>query len=567
MKTTADQLRSVASSDVADTSVSSMDSDVFISGSTLTDATGAHSSCANHSGGNNPAASAPADPPPRARPSACVFVASLCSWQSDEMLAVSVTKCFAQWGHLTGVKVLRDTCNRPYAFVQYGTNAECDLAVKRGHNYQLGERRIRCEYARVNRTIFVTTATILDETQVRESLAAFGEVEALASSNSLGLVFNESCEKRSSHWLCKFAYREDAILAYASLPNDTFVRADWARNIEKGDLRYARVDNGGTRTTGPRTKKEFCIDRFSVYVSPLRLQCREREVLDRFMAHGRIAKLEMATKRDSCYAFIRYESDASAARAVEQENHSQFQDRTLHVRYREVDHSPGAAYDSGIVLAPAPIAKRATADISGERGADSYYSGDEPGARSFSGKSYGRYPGGYRPEYRARTKSQYQDWPFPVILQGSEKKENGQPLSSAAIGVSLERVRNASHVDHGARAEAEEARSDDETPGESAGNHTLANVSETQSAKAVSPRSPSAHAKKFNLQAPTFQYYTYFPPMHQAQHEYASPGSASGYYHPQYYPMPPYEMPPVNSVQYPMSQYPYYYPSGSSYNH
>lgn len=70
----------------------------------------------------------------RGRPSACVFVASLCSTLSDDELSISVTNHFQQWGSLATVKVLRDTCNRPYAFVQYTTDEQSKLAIEKGHN-------------------------------------------------------------------------------------------------------------------------------------------------------------------------------------------------------------------------------------------------------------------------------------------------------------------------------------------------------------------------------------------------------------------------------------------------
>ena len=42
-------------------------------------------------------------------------------------------------GTLATVKVLRDTCNRPYAFVQYTTDSDSKLAIEKGHNSVLTE--------------------------------------------------------------------------------------------------------------------------------------------------------------------------------------------------------------------------------------------------------------------------------------------------------------------------------------------------------------------------------------------------------------------------------------------
>ena len=66
----------------------------------------------------------------RGRPSACVFVASLCSTTADDDLCVSVTNLFEKWGKITRVKVLRDTRNRPYAFVQYTNDKDAAAASK-----------------------------------------------------------------------------------------------------------------------------------------------------------------------------------------------------------------------------------------------------------------------------------------------------------------------------------------------------------------------------------------------------------------------------------------------------
>lgn len=56
----------------------------------------------------------------------------------------------------TEVKVLVDTKNRPYAFVQYKTEKEAKFAIKVAQGALLNNRPIRCEHARVNRTLFLS---------------------------------------------------------------------------------------------------------------------------------------------------------------------------------------------------------------------------------------------------------------------------------------------------------------------------------------------------------------------------------------------------------------------------
>lgn len=49
-----------------------------------------------------------------------------------------------------------DSKNRPYAFVQYQTEKEAKEAIKNAQGALLNNRPIRCEPARVNRTLFLT---------------------------------------------------------------------------------------------------------------------------------------------------------------------------------------------------------------------------------------------------------------------------------------------------------------------------------------------------------------------------------------------------------------------------
>lgn len=96
------------------------------------------------------------------RPSSCVFVASLNAALSDDQLNNSVTRHFSQWGSICFVKVLRDLCERPYAFVQFNTDDDAKNAITHGQGSFLDHRYIRCEPARVNRTLFIyqsSTAT------------------------------------------------------------------------------------------------------------------------------------------------------------------------------------------------------------------------------------------------------------------------------------------------------------------------------------------------------------------------------------------------------------------------
>ena len=82
-------------------------------------------------------------------------------------------------GHISHSQVLRDTCNRPYAFVQYTTDSDSKLAIEKGHNSVLDGRNIRCEAAKVNRTLFVSSKSFLSKSIIRDRLSNFGEIEEL----------------------------------------------------------------------------------------------------------------------------------------------------------------------------------------------------------------------------------------------------------------------------------------------------------------------------------------------------------------------------------------------------
>lgn len=59
-------------------------------------------------------------------------------------------------GNKPDIKVLKDNRNRPYAFVQFETVDEAKTALKKVHGFILNRRPLRCERARVNRTIFIS---------------------------------------------------------------------------------------------------------------------------------------------------------------------------------------------------------------------------------------------------------------------------------------------------------------------------------------------------------------------------------------------------------------------------
>ncbi|KAI3405539.2 hypothetical protein KGF56_001557 [Candida oxycetoniae] len=287
----------------------------------------------------------------RGRPSACVFVASLRSTMTDDDLCISVTDHFQKWGPLATVKVLRDTSNRPYAFVQYLKEEDSKLAIEMGHNSLLNGRNIRCEAAKVNRTLFFTAKSFVSEEYIRKILDRFGEIEELVPSNSRGQIFSDfsSTSRGHKNWYCKFVYRDDAIKAFASLTEEGVYKIDWAQNIDKSN----QASDNSDADSKVEIKVKF--DKFSVFVGQLSPDVSEAELRKRFERHGEITNLNLVKKVNNTFAFISFKNESSAASSVEAENHSMLSGKTMHVQYREVQVRTKTTKNFSVALAPPPI--------------------------------------------------------------------------------------------------------------------------------------------------------------------------------------------------------------------
>ncbi|CAN6609400.1 hypothetical protein TRVA0_004S01134 [Trichomonascus vanleenenianus] len=262
----------------------------------------------------------------RGRPSSCVFVASLSAAHSDDHLCLSVKNHFEKWGEITLVKVLRDQVNRPYAFVQYTSDQDAAAALAGAQHNTLDGRTIRVEPAKVNRTLYITPLkeSLADEEVVSDFLSQFGEVEELVYSPvPLGAV------RRNKNWFAKFAYRDDAIRAYASLRLDSSWSAEWTQNLES-------------------PTEHNVIDKLSIFVGQLDSRVTREMLVERFGRHGEVVDCNLIIRhndpkygdlvRNTSFAFIKFSCEQAAAEAVEQENHTIFMDKTIHVQYRELYH-------------------------------------------------------------------------------------------------------------------------------------------------------------------------------------------------------------------------------------
>ncbi|KAI8088556.1 hypothetical protein BDF21DRAFT_460674 [Thamnidium elegans] len=241
---------------------------------------------------------------------------------SDAELTSSVSRHFERWGALLGVKVLKDSQKRPYAFVQFESEQDCRTALKEAPGTVINGRTIRCEPARFLQT----------------QLAKFGELEDVTVVQPQG---------RFHFAFIKYKYRNDAITAYLTLKGNIgdikdqrhpwFV--EWASNIDinnmypLGHMMYRYLDKR------------------SLFVGNLHVSTCEAELRDAFEKYGTVENVYVIHKTYSqrakrVFAFIRYNNESAATTAIEHENGKLWKDRIIRVCYREHYYSSPYAYSS-----------------------------------------------------------------------------------------------------------------------------------------------------------------------------------------------------------------------------
>lgn len=317
----------------------------------------------------NPQQSTTATGEVRNRPSSCVFVASLAASLTDDELSLSVTNHFKQWGELALVKVLRDSSNRPYAFVQYSNDKDAKKALKHGQHSILDGRAIRCEPAKVNRTLYIATTSGSDIPikEIKDILTSFGEIEQIIGNNDN--AYRKSNLNKA--WFCQFAFRDDAIRAYANLRLSLNWVVEWAQNIESPTDSVERSvsfsdDSTNAKTTNNKYSTNFIdestpevvIDNFSIFIGQLDSKVTKDKLVERFSRHGKVIDCTLVLRPGNNFAFIKFDSEQAAASAVEKENHTVFLEKTMHVQYRELHHKKASSFHSfapRLNLAPPPV--------------------------------------------------------------------------------------------------------------------------------------------------------------------------------------------------------------------
>ncbi|KAI8374909.1 hypothetical protein BD560DRAFT_87641 [Blakeslea trispora] len=280
-------------------------------------------------------------------PAACVFVASLSKDVPDTELQSDVYQHFLQWGTLSSVKVLKDWLKRPYAFVQFERTEDSKRAIKEAPGTILHGRSIRCEPARVNRSIcLVSFSQPFHKKFIHSALSTFGEIEEINILQPHGKFHST---------VVKFRYREDAIKAYLALKFSDFEQinryqqkwfVEWASNMDADNL-YGICSN------------ECRLDKSSVFVGNLPQCTQQEELHNLFDSYGKVLHVHLVQKPYNRYpektkfAFIKYQHPFEAARAIDQENGNIFKGKTLRVSYRQ-HYQRNSCYPNNKTLTPMP---------------------------------------------------------------------------------------------------------------------------------------------------------------------------------------------------------------------
>ncbi|ORZ05065.1 hypothetical protein BCR42DRAFT_428629 [Absidia repens] len=305
----------------------------------------------------------------RGSPLACIFVASLNKHKTEDALNVSVYQKFEKWGKLLHVKVFKDCMNRPYAFVQYERIGDAKQALLKAPGTILDGRTLRCEPARVNRSLVIESTELpLDEQDIANKLSTYGPIEQIHIVTGAALTTA----------YIMFSYRDDAVKAFLRLKvlaRFKHWKVEWITN---NDLRVSG--------NGKCSDKNTCI-----FVGNLGRSIEKSEIQERFGEYGPIESIRIVKKKtenlcNTTFGFIRYASYNSATMAINTEDGQQWHGRTLHVSYQEdqqkrfdssssnmddvvttadshIEHFGPRPHSPGVVIPSAVVATTSTCNI------------------------------------------------------------------------------------------------------------------------------------------------------------------------------------------------------------
>lgn len=150
------------------------------------------------------------------------------------------------------------------------------------------------------------------------------------------------------------------MLTFQLLRRDSSYLVEWAQNLDKEAGPFSAVP----------------IDRYSIFVGQLNIDAVTREGLEeKFGRYGKIVEIHLVNKRTPtaqglrpAFAFIRFEDEQAAIKAVSQENGSVYLDQTIRVQHREMHDQAGKMFQhyryhsDGAIYMPPGIGRNCRAD-------------------------------------------------------------------------------------------------------------------------------------------------------------------------------------------------------------
>ncbi|CAO3661380.1 unnamed protein product [Umbelopsis ramanniana] len=251
----------------------------------------------------------------RGMPAGCVFVASLSKLLKDSDLSTSVLQHFSQWGLVLNVKVFRDWMQRPYGFVQFACQEDAEKALKEASGTVLNGRYIRCEPARVNRTIYLgKMPENISKMEIQQLAESFGGIEDIT------LIKTTTIQSTTAGAFIRYQYRDDAIKAYLVFHHDPPFQAaivEWATNLSQPSKKMNNLIEAAPCST--------------LIIKNVPPGINQDDLRNKLMTYGNISSVVIvgrtsgrkrgaASNADPRCAFVHYMTVEDAKKAQETEN-------------------------------------------------------------------------------------------------------------------------------------------------------------------------------------------------------------------------------------------------------
>ncbi|KAJ1660078.1 hypothetical protein IWQ61_000940 [Dispira simplex] len=160
---------------------------------------------------------------PLGEPQACLFVANLNISKTDHELYEDVHTLFSEYGEILELTVNRTKQGIPYAFVQFQHSEDANRAYTSAKGRHLHNRSIRIEHAKVTRTLICqVTDPAVNQKGAQSIMQRYGEVED-------SVFWQETTNGlQSTHGMVKYRYRSCAIRALRALWRESHWTVEWS---------------------------------------------------------------------------------------------------------------------------------------------------------------------------------------------------------------------------------------------------------------------------------------------------------------------------------------------------